>query len=82
MEPYPSEQFGFIDDQDRQFGNSFVLTRIPTQSDGPEPLLTLACTLFLSGRPAFIGGQPAGPLRNIAVSVWLAGHNCIGLAIG
>jgi len=42
MEPYPSEQFGFIDDQDRQFGNGSVWTRTQTQSDGPEPFLTLS----------------------------------------
>ena len=41
MEPYPSRQFGFIDDPDQQFGNSLVWTRTRTQSDGPEPLLTL-----------------------------------------
>jgi len=40
MEPYPSGQFGFIDDQDRQFGNGSVSTRTLTRSDGPEPLLT------------------------------------------
>jgi hypothetical protein len=42
MEPYPSGQFGFIDDPDRQFGNGSVWTRTRTRSDGPEPLLTLA----------------------------------------
>jgi len=41
MEPYPSGQFGFIDDPDRQFGNSSVWTLTRTRSDGPEPLLTL-----------------------------------------
>ena len=41
MELYPSGQFGFIDDPDRQFGNGSVWTRTPTRSDGPEPLLTL-----------------------------------------
>ena len=41
MEPYPSRQFKFIDDPDRQFGNGSVWTRTRTQSDGPEPLLTL-----------------------------------------
>jgi hypothetical protein len=41
MEPYPSGQFGFIDDPDRQFGNGSVWTRTRTRSDGPEPLLTL-----------------------------------------
>ena len=44
MEPYPSGQFGFIDDPDRQFGIGSVWTRIRTQSDGPEPLLTLVGT--------------------------------------
>jgi hypothetical protein len=41
MEPYPSGQFGFIDDPDCQFGNGSVWTRTRTRSDGPEPLLTL-----------------------------------------
>ena len=41
MEPYPSGQFGFIDDPDPQFGNGSVWTRTRTRSDGPEPLLTL-----------------------------------------
>ena len=41
MEPYPSRQFGFIDDPDRQFGNGSVWNRTWTRSDGPEPLLTL-----------------------------------------
>jgi len=41
MELYPSGQFGFIDDPDRQFGNGSVWTRTRTWSDGPEPLLTL-----------------------------------------
>ena len=41
MEPYPSGQFGFINDPDRQFGNGSVWTRTRTRSDGPEPLLTL-----------------------------------------
>ena len=43
MEAYPSRQFGFIDDPDRQFGNGAVWTRTRTWSDGPEPLLTLCC---------------------------------------
>jgi len=41
MEPYPSGQFGVIDDPDRLFGNGSVWTRAWTRSDGPEPLLTL-----------------------------------------
>ena len=41
MEPYPSGQFGFIDDPDRQSGNGAVQTRTWTRSDSPEPLLTL-----------------------------------------
>jgi len=41
MEPYPSGQFGFIDDPDRQFGNGSVWTRTRTRSDRPEPWLTL-----------------------------------------
>jgi len=42
MEPYPIGQFWFIDDPDQQFGNGSVWTRIRTQSDSPEPLLTLS----------------------------------------
>jgi len=38
---YPSWRFGFIDNLDCQFGSGSGLTRIQTQSDGPEPLLTL-----------------------------------------
>jgi len=45
MEPYPSGQFGFIDDPDGQFGNGSVWTRTWTRSDGPEPLLTLVAAL-------------------------------------
>jgi hypothetical protein len=41
MEPYPSGQFGFIDDPDRQLGNGSVWTQTWTSSDGPEPMLTL-----------------------------------------
>jgi len=41
IELYPSWLFGFIDNPDRQFGNCLVLTWTRTQSDGPEPLLTL-----------------------------------------
>jgi hypothetical protein len=53
MEPYPSGQFGFIDDPDRQFGNGSVWTRTRTRSDGPEPLLTLVghnATVFVYNR--------------------------------
>ena len=46
MEPYPSGQFGFIDDPDRQFRNGSVWTRTRTRSDGPEPLLTLFLGAF------------------------------------
>jgi len=56
MELYLSGQFGFIDDPDRQFGNGSVLTRNRTQSDGPEPLLTLL-------RSQTSGGLP-GPVAN------------------
>ena len=44
MEPYPSGQFGFIDNPDRQFRNGSVWTRIRIRSDGPKPLLTVAIT--------------------------------------
>jgi len=41
IELYPSGQFGFIDDTDRQVGNGSVWTRTWTRRDGPEPLLKL-----------------------------------------
>jgi hypothetical protein len=41
FELYLSWQLGFIDNKNRQFGNSSVWTQIWTRSDGPEPLLTL-----------------------------------------
>jgi hypothetical protein len=40
-EPYPSGQFGCIDDPDHHFSNGSVWTRTRTRSAGPEPLLTL-----------------------------------------
>jgi len=46
MGPYPSGQFGFIDDPDRQFGNGSVWTRTRTRSDGPELLLTLVTNML------------------------------------
>jgi hypothetical protein len=42
MELYPGGQFGFIDNIDRQFGNGSVWTLTRTQSEGPEPFLTLS----------------------------------------
>jgi len=51
MEPYPSGQFGFVDDPDRQFGNSSVWTRTRTRSDGPEPLLTLVTECHFEKHP-------------------------------
>ena len=42
METYPSGQFGFIDDPERQFANGSVWTRNLTRIDGPEPLLTIS----------------------------------------
>jgi hypothetical protein len=41
LKPCPSEQFRFIDDPDRQFGNGSFWTQTQTRSDGAEPLLTL-----------------------------------------
>jgi len=46
MEPYPSGQFGFIDDPDRLFCNGSVWIRTRTRSDGPEPLLTLPLVTY------------------------------------
>jgi len=42
IKPYPSWRFGYIDNQDRQFGNGSVWTGTRTCSDSPEPLATLA----------------------------------------
>jgi hypothetical protein len=47
MELYPNQQFGFIDDTDRQSGSGSVPTHTWTRSDGPDPLLTLGA---LNGR--------------------------------
>jgi hypothetical protein len=47
VERYPSGQFGFIDDPDRQFGNGSVWTQTQTCSDGLEPLLTLVTGIEL-----------------------------------
>jgi hypothetical protein len=47
MELYPSGQFRFIDDPDRQFGNSSVSTRTRTRCGGPEPLITPALSMYL-----------------------------------
>ena len=44
MEPYPSGQFGFIDDLVCRFGRGSVWTRTGTRSDSPELLLTLTLT--------------------------------------
>jgi len=41
IELYPSRRFGFIDNLDLQLGSGSGWTRTQTQSDGPEPLLTL-----------------------------------------
>ena len=41
MEPYMSGQLGFIDNQDRQFGNGTVWTLSQTRNHSPEPLLTI-----------------------------------------
>jgi len=41
IETYPNRQFRSIDDPDRQFGTGSVPTQTRTQSDGPEPLLTI-----------------------------------------
>jgi len=66
MEPYPSGQFGFIDDPDRQFRNGSVWTRTRTRSDGPEPLLTLQVTRQWSGlRPAILFGPVPDLAKNL-----------------
>jgi hypothetical protein len=41
IKPYPNRWFGYIDNLDSQFHAGWVPTRIWTQSDCPEPLLTL-----------------------------------------
>lgn len=47
IEPYPNWQFGSIDDLDRVFGHSSVLTRTQTRSGSPKQFLTLDITMFL-----------------------------------
>jgi hypothetical protein len=54
-ELYPSRQFRIIDNPDRQFCNNLIWTCTRTQSEGPEPLLTLPKprspeTLFQAGQ--------------------------------
>jgi len=51
MEPYPSGQFWLIHNPDRQFGNGSAWPWTWTQSDGPEPLLTLA---MLAGKTVIV----------------------------
>jgi len=46
IELYPNWQFGCIDIPGSQFGNGSVSTRTPTQSDGPERLLTLVMNIY------------------------------------
>jgi len=41
IEQYPNQQFGFIEDLDRRYGDRSVPTLTRTQSGGPAPLLTL-----------------------------------------
>ena len=41
IKPYPNQQFRFIGNPDRQFGDGLVPTWTRTRSDRPEPLLTL-----------------------------------------
>ena len=48
MEPYPNQQFGFIDNADHQSGTCSVPTRTRTRPDGPEPLLTLTMWTILT----------------------------------
>jgi hypothetical protein len=69
MEPYPSGQFGFIDDPYSQFGNGSVWTWTWTRSDGPEPLLTLGRLLFEQpGRDTNkLGGALCTPLDSISL---------------
>jgi len=55
MEPYPSGQFGFNDDSDRQLGNGSVWTRTRTQSESLEPLITLVIPSLTAGM--FFKGQ-------------------------
>jgi hypothetical protein len=48
IEPYLNRQFGFIEDSERQLGDSSVPTRTRTRSDGLERLLTLDKGLVLN----------------------------------
>jgi len=46
IEPYPSWQFGLIDNKNSQFGNSsgWTRTRTQTRNDGPELLIKINTT--------------------------------------
>jgi len=70
MEPYPSRQFGFIDNPDRQFGNCSVCSRTRTRSDGPEPLLTLI-------EYVHIQHLLIHHLQVYLAFLWIAAHMCI-----
>jgi hypothetical protein len=49
FEPYPSWEFGLINNPDCQFDNSSVWTRTRIWSDGPELSLTQAKWMVHSG---------------------------------
>jgi len=48
IKPYPSGEFGFIDNQNCQIGNRTVWTQTRTRNAGPEPLLTLVNIVLIS----------------------------------
>jgi len=81
MEPYPSGQFGFIDDPDRKFANGSVWTRTRTQSDSPEPLLPLAKVDAKMSKMAGNVGQPIGrnwSHRHVPLQPRLSSHQLSG----
>jgi hypothetical protein len=51
MEPYPTGQFGLIDDPDCQFDKGSVWTQTLTRCDSPELLLTLDVNVYVDQQP-------------------------------
>jgi hypothetical protein len=71
IEPYPSGRYRCIDDQDCHFGTGSVWTRTRTQSDDPEPLLTVSQSRSTSFRKAsFTPTSDIGSIATSLLSAW------------
>ena len=81
---YPSALFRFIDDTDCHFGNDSIWTRIRTQSDGRELLLTLAFAyrnsvyLVRSFRPQ---KAKTWGIAICFVAAWVLAADCLSLGM-